>query len=169
MSVSLHLSPSLSLCVCPFGAREGEELSRVEEGMLKPKAGLCQFSIKRAVNGLYLGTSVRLCARVGGLAPRCRSEPEHRLPAASSGVCTPVGQKAFVSSRSCSSPGEAAAPPAVPGCCTEDEQEIGDEAGAGYPIGDALSAAGSKMGLWGAREGLRVSLGGAAAGGRAWL
>lgn len=48
-------------------------------------------------------------------------------------------------------------------------EQLGGKTFTGYPIGDALSAAGNEMGLWGAREGLCASSGGAAAGGRARL
>lgn len=45
---------------------------------MQPKVRLCSFSIKQAVNGLYLA----ICQSVdaGDVASRGRSEPEHQLP-----------------------------------------------------------------------------------------
>lgn len=47
---------------------------------MQPKAGLCSFSIKQAVNGLYLAICECQSVGAGDVASRGRSEPEHQLP-----------------------------------------------------------------------------------------
>lgn len=100
MELSLF-SLSLSLRLCLSGAREGEELSRVEEEgtrRFSPRQGYANSLLNKLLTVcISVYVNVSLFADAGDLVPRGRSEPEHELPAARDGVCVPFCQKAFVS------------------------------------------------------------------------